>query len=87
MLSYLFFVVSLVNHSGFVDKDYGAELKDGGATGGLIVRMGPVMNMHVTDVRVTPGQSGLDEMPSIAPKGSLFGRFSKSRLVAVRYGR
>jgi hypothetical protein len=87
MLSYLFLVVSLVNHSGFVDKDYGAELTDGGATtGGLIVKMGPVMNMHVTDVRVTPGQ-GLDELPSIAPKGSLFGRFSKSRLVAVRYGR
>ena len=84
MLSYLLFVVSLVNHSGFVDKDYGAELKDGGATGGLIIRMGPVMNMHVTDVRVTPA---LGEMPSIAPKGSLFGRFSKNRLVAVRYGR
>jgi len=84
MLSYLFFVVSLVNHSGFVDKDYRAELKDGGATGGLIVKMGPVMNMHVTDVRVTPGRA---ELPSIVPKGSLFESFSRNRLFAVRYRR
>jgi len=84
MLSSLLLVVSLVNHSGFVDKDLNAEMHDGGgATGGLIVKMGPVINMHVADVRVIPGQ----QMPAIAHKGSLFEGFSHSRVYAIRYGK
>jgi hypothetical protein len=54
----------------------------GEATGGLVVKMGPVMNLRVSDVRVIPGGS---ELPAIAPKGSLFEGFSKSRLYAIRY--
>ena len=53
-------------------------------TGGLVVTMGPVMNLRVEDVRVIPGGS---ELPAIAPKGNLFEDFSKSRLYAIRYGR
>lgn len=98
MLSYLLFVVSLVNQSGFVDsldkndKHYSAELNDGGATGGLIVTMGPVMNVHVTDVRVTSGpqassEDSSDELPAVTHKGSLFESFSKNRVFAIRYGR
>jgi hypothetical protein len=88
MLSYLLFVVSLVNHSGFVEKDYAAELNDEGGTGGLIVRMGPVMNVHVTNVRVIPGPGGaMDDLPAVATKGSLFESFSKNRVYAIRYGR
>jgi hypothetical protein len=93
MLSYLLFVVSLVNQSGPVKKDLNAELKDGGATGGLIVKMGPVMNVHVTDVKVMTGpqasseQKGtIDELPAIAHKGS-FESFSKNRVYAIRYDR
>jgi hypothetical protein len=93
MLSYLLFVVSLVNQSGVVEKDYknyNAELKDGGSSGGLIVTMGPVMNVHVTDVRVTPGpqassEESASELPAIAHKGSLFESFSKNRVYAIRY--
>jgi hypothetical protein len=54
----------------------------GDTTGGLVVKMGPVMNLRVADVRVISGQG---ELPAIAPKGSLFESFSKSRLYAVRY--
>jgi hypothetical protein len=98
MLSYLLFVVSLVNHSGFVNKNFDAELTNGGGnvtgglptgglpTGGLIVKMGPVMNMRVVDVRVMPGHRDGD-LPVIAAKGSLFEGFSHSRLYAVRYGK
>jgi hypothetical protein len=97
MLSYLLFVVSLVNQSGFVDsldrndKHHSAELKDGGATGGLIVTMGPVMNVHVMDVRVTSAPQASseqsDELPAVTHKGSLFESFSKNRVFAIRYGR
>lgn len=92
MLSYLLFVVAaMVNHSDFdrseyVEKDMSAELRDGGrATGGLIVKMGPVINMHVSDVRVVPGNAV--ELPAIAPKGSLFEGFSHNRVYAIRYGK
>ena len=90
MLSYLLFVVSLVNtgvnYSGFENKNVRAELTDRGGivTGGLIVKMGPVMNIRVVDVRVMPGEG---ELPVIAQKGSLFEGFSKSRLFAVRYAK
>jgi hypothetical protein len=85
MLSYLLFVVSMVGNSGFVSQQSKDELMEtGGTTGGLVVTMGPVMNMHVADVRVIPGGSA---MPTIAPKGSMFESFSKSRLYAVRYDR
>jgi hypothetical protein len=85
MLSYLLFVVSLVNHSGFVEnKNVNAELNGGDVTGGLVVKMGPVMNLRVADVRVFPGGG---ELPAIAPKGSLFEGFSQSRLYAIRYGK
>jgi hypothetical protein len=86
MLSYLLFLVSLVNHSGFVEnKNVNAELTGGGdVTGGLVVRMGPVMNLRVADVRVFPAGG---ELPAIAPKGSLFEGFSQSRLYAIRYGK
>jgi len=43
-----------------------------------------VMNMRVADVRVIR-HSGGGELPAIAPKGSMFKRFSQSRLYAVRY--
>jgi hypothetical protein len=85
MLSYLLFVVSVVSNPGFNDSGFAKEtMSDGGGrgeTGGLVVKMGPVMNMHVEDVRVISGR----ELPAIAPKGSLFESFSKSRLYAVRY--
>jgi hypothetical protein len=88
MLSYLLFVVSLVNHSGFVqarlNKNLDSELTGGGSTGGLIVKMGPVMNIRVADVRVFPGEG---DFPLITQKGSLFEGFSKSRLYAIRYGK
>lgn len=87
MLSHLLFVVSLVNHSGFVHEksNLDAELTGGGnVTGGLVVKMGPVMNMRVVDVRVLPDGG---ELPAIAPKGSLFEDFSKSRLYAIHYGK
>ena len=88
MLSYLLFVVSLVNHSGFVEsKNVNAELTGGGeVTGGLVIKMGPVMNLRIADVRVFPLPAG-DELPAIAPKGSLFEGFSQSRLYAIRYGK
>ena len=86
MLSYLLFVVSLVNHSGFVNKTIDARLTgvgaSGEATGGLIVKMGPVMNMRVVDVRVIAAEG---DLPVIAHKGSLFEGFSHSRLHAIRY--
>ena len=86
MLSSLLFVVSLISGSGLVNKDIDTSLMGmgGEATGGLIVKMGPVMNMQVADVRVIPGE---DDLPAVAQKGSLFEGFSKSRLYAVRYGR
>jgi hypothetical protein len=106
MLSYLLLVVSLVNHSGFVNEDKTektAELAEGGeTTGGLIVKMGPVFNVHVADVRVFPGArlaemsaemsaetsvETMSEFPTIAPKGSLFESFSQSPLYAIRYGK
>ena len=72
MLSYLLFVASLVNHSGFVNETGKAELMGMKVetAGGLVVKMGPVMNMRVADVRVIPAKGG--ELPAIAPKGSLF---------------
>jgi hypothetical protein len=87
MLSYLLFVVSLVNHSGFVEnKNVDAQLNGGGdVTGGLVVKMGPVMNLRVADVRVFP--TGEGELPAVAQKGSLFEGFSQSRLYAIRYGK
>jgi hypothetical protein len=91
MLSHLLFVVSLVNHSGFVEKkNVDAELNGGGdVTGGLVVKMGPVMNLRVADVRVFPfsPRDGEGELPAVAPKGSLFEGFSQSRLYAIRYGK
>jgi hypothetical protein len=91
MLSTLFFVASLVSNSGFVNqtgKSLNAELiggTSGETTGGLVVKMGPVMNLRVADVKVIPSRGS--ELPAIAPKGSLFEGFSKSRLYAVRYGK
>jgi hypothetical protein len=88
MLSTLLFVVSLVNHSGFVDSNLKSQLKgeelSGGTSGGLVVKMGPVMNVRVADVRVIPGRV---EFPALVQKGSLFEGFSRSRLVAVHYGK
>jgi hypothetical protein len=54
--------------------------------------MGPVMNVHVTDVRVMSGpQASSDEsareLPAVTHKGSLFETFSKNRVYAIRYGR
>jgi hypothetical protein len=97
MLSYLLFAVSVVN-SGFVspgsfrpglaEKNINAELRDGGGmtTGGLIVKMGPVMNLRVADVRFLPGEM-MGELPVIAHKGSLFESFSHNRVYAIRYGK
>jgi hypothetical protein len=97
MLSYLLFVVSMVN-SGFVspglveknlvEKNLNAELNNGGemTTGGLIVKMGPVMNLHVAAVRVLPGEV-MGKLPTIAHKGSLFQGFSHNRVYAIRYGK
>ena len=96
MLSYFLYVVSLVSsgaNSGFVDgsvtKNGHSELMEGQvATGGLVVKMGPIMNVHVDveDVRVISGHA-LASLPAIAQKGSLFESFSHSRLYAVRYSR
>jgi hypothetical protein len=94
MLSYLLFVVSLVNHSGFVIENKNVELIDeGGATGGLptgglIVKMGPVLNVRIADVRVfSAGEMEAEAtLPAIAEKGSLFESFSRSPLRAIRYG-
>jgi hypothetical protein len=86
MLSYFLYVVSLVN-SGFVNKTVDAELMEGEtATGGLVVKMGPVMNVRVDveDVKVITGHA-MASLPAIAKKGSLFEGFSHSRLYAVRY--
>jgi hypothetical protein len=84
MLSSLLFVLSLVTHSRFVNEKVDLQLMGMGGqpTGGLIVKMGPVMNLRVADVRVIP--AGVD-LPAVAQKGSLFEGFSKSRLFAVRY--
>jgi hypothetical protein len=88
MLSYLLLVVSLVSNSGFVNQSRNEEPMGGrvmGETsGGLVVKMGPVMNLQLTDVKVF---SGVSELPAIAAKGSMFEGFSKSRLYAVRYGK
>jgi hypothetical protein len=87
MLSYLLFVVSLVNqHSGFVNTELMGSAGDGETSGGLVVKMGPVMNLRVADVRVIPAHAG-DELPAVAQKGSLFEGFSHSRLYAIRYGK
>jgi hypothetical protein len=88
MLSYFLYVVSLVN-SGFVNKNVKAELMEGEtATGGLVVKMGPVMNVRVEveDVRVISGHALVASLPAITRKGSLFEAFSHSRVYAVRYG-
>ena len=78
----------MVSNSGFVNQNGLAEpmgtWRGGETTGGLVVKMGPVMNLRVSDVKVISGGS---ELPAIAPKGSLFEGFSKSRLYAVRYGK
>jgi hypothetical protein len=92
MLSYLFFVASLVSNSGFVNPNVNVNQEPMGSnvgmagetTGGLVVKMGPVMNMRVADVKVYPVHS---ELPAIARKGSMFEGFSKSRLYAVRYSK
>ena len=90
MLSYLFFVASLVSNSGFVNQNVHQEPMgsnvglSGETTGGLVVKMGPVMNLRVADVRVIPAGS---ELPEITQKGSLFEGFSHSRLYAIRYGK
>jgi hypothetical protein len=63
-------------------------MQDGGeATGGLIVKMGPVMNVRVADVRVMPAAEVRGALPTIAiaPKGSLFEGFSHSRIYGIRY--
>jgi hypothetical protein len=87
MLSYLLFVVSMVN-SDFVNKNLDSRLTgegmSGETTGGLVVKMGPVMNLRVADVRVYPAGG---ELPEIAQKGSLFEGFSHNRLYAIRYGK
>jgi hypothetical protein len=65
-------------------------MHDGGeATGGLIVKMGPVMNVRVADVRVMPAAEAKGALPTIAiaPKGSLFEGFSHNRVYAIRYGK
>jgi hypothetical protein len=90
MLSYLLFVgmvvVSGSSNSGLEKKDLNARMHDGGeATGGLVVKMGPVMNVRVSDVRVT-GPAAMD-LPAIVHKGSLFEGFSHSRVYAIRYGK
>ncbi len=59
---------------------------NGETSGGLVVKMGPVMNLRVADVRVIPAHEG-DELPAVAQKGSLFEGFSHSRLYAIRYGK
>ena len=91
MLSYLLFVVSLVSSSGFVNQGQKEEPMAGGmsgeTTGGLIVKMGPVMNLRVADVRVIDHIGAGSELPAIAQKGSLFEGFSHSRLYAIRYGK
>ena len=85
MLSYLLFVVSLVNqHSGFVNTELMGSAGDGETSGGLVVKMGPVMNLRVADVRVFPAGG---ELPVMTQKGSLFEGFSHSRLYAIRYGK
>jgi hypothetical protein len=92
MLSYFLYVVSLLSsvsspNSGFVNKTVKTELMEGDtATGGLVVKMGPVMNVHVTveDVKVISGQA-MASLPAIVKKGSLFG-FSQNRVYAIRYG-
>jgi hypothetical protein len=89
MLSYLLYVVSLVNgHSGFVDRNLETQLKEvemsGETSGGLVVKMGPVMNLRLADVRVFPAGS---QLPVITQKGSLFEGFSHSRLYAIHYGK
>ncbi|HEV3032737.1 MAG TPA: hypothetical protein VG319_13905 [Polyangia bacterium] len=48
------------------------------------MKMGPVMNLRVADVRVIPAG---EDLPAVAQKGSLFEGFSKSRLFAVRYAK
>jgi hypothetical protein len=95
MLSYFLYVVSLLNsasslnsvNSGFGNRTVKTELMEGDtATGGLVVKMGPVMNVHVTveDVKVI-SRSAVASLPAIAKKGSLFG-FSQNRVYAIRYG-
>jgi hypothetical protein len=86
MLSSLLFVLSLVTHSRFVNEKVDMQLMGMGGqpTGGLIVKMGPVMNLRVADVRVIPAG---EDLPAVAQKGSLFEGFSKSRLFAVRYAK
>jgi hypothetical protein len=77
-------MVSGSSNTGLEKKDLNARMHDGGeATGGLVVKMGPVMNVRVADVRVT----GAMDLPAIVQKGSLFGGFSHSRVYAIRYGK
>jgi hypothetical protein len=77
-------VFSGSSNTGLEKKDLNARMHDGGeATGGLVVKMGPVMNVRVADVRVT----GAMDLPAIVQKGSLFEGFSHSRVYAIRYGK
>jgi hypothetical protein len=90
MLSNLLYLVSLVSggdHFGVADSRIKRELMDGEApTGALIVKMGPVMNVRVVDVKVITGHE-VASLPAISKKGSLFEAFSHNRLYAVRYGK
>ena len=93
MLSTLFYLASLVGSVGSVDSqsDFVNKkrvMEGDTATGALVVKMGPVMNVHVDveDVKVISGKA-LAVLPAIVDKGSLFEGFSHSRLYAVRYTR
>jgi hypothetical protein len=97
MLSYLLLVLSSWNHSGFVNKNLDSQIRDEGTTGGLIVKMGPVTNVHVAvgDVRVWYGTTGSDsvamvamnDLPAISQKGKLVESFSANPVHAIRYGK
>jgi hypothetical protein len=86
MLSYLLYLSSLLN-ADLVNQSLNAELTHEGdvVTGGLIVKMGPVTNLHVADVKMV-GEAA-DALPSIAPKGSLDRGLTPGQVFAVRYGK
>ncbi|HVZ74863.1 MAG TPA: hypothetical protein VHJ20_20920 [Polyangia bacterium] len=84
-------MVSLVGsgttNSDFVNDNGKKKLMEGDtATGGLVVKMGPVMNVHVDveDVKVISGHA-VASLPAITEKGSLFEGFSHNRLYAISY--
>jgi hypothetical protein len=87
MLSYLLYLSSLLN-PGYLNQHLTAELTNEGdvVTGGLIVRMGPVTNLHVADVKVT-SFDGTEALPLVSSKGSLATGFSRRPVVAVHYDR